>query len=213
MHAGGFDRTIVVGGIHGCYVALQEQCHLVNFGAQDALVTVGDFLDRGPGSWKVEAFFRDLPNTFSVLGNHERRVAGTTRGTSKPAWSQEQTLSLLPKEDWDHWACFVEQSWGAPRIHGELLKLGFEISERTVSRYIRRLSPSDQSRKLWTTFLRNHREAVTAMDFFAVPTLTFRVLYCFFVIEHGRRKILHFNVTEHPTGPFCPECLVSCRCL
>jgi putative transposase len=56
-------------------------------------------------------------------------------------------------------------------------------------------------RKLWTTFLRNHREAITAMDFFAVPTITFRVLYCFFVIEHGRRKILHFNVTEHPTGP------------
>jgi putative transposase len=93
-------------------------------------------------------------------------------------------------------------TWGVPRIHGELLKLGFEISERTVSRYIRRLSPSDQSRKLWTTFLRNHREAITAMDFFAVPTLTFRVLYCFFVIEHGRRKILHFNVTEHPTGPW-----------
>ena len=93
-------------------------------------------------------------------------------------------------------------TWGAPRIHGELLKLGFEISERTVSRYIRRLSPSDQSRKLWTTFLRNHREAITAMDFFAVPTLTFRVLYCFFVIEHGRRKILHFNVTEHPTAPW-----------
>jgi putative transposase len=91
-------------------------------------------------------------------------------------------------------------SWGAPRIHGELLKLGFEVSERTVSRYIRRLSPPEQARKLWGTFLRNHREVITAMDFFTVPTLTFRVLYCFFVIEHGRRKILHFNVTEHPTG-------------
>lgn len=106
---GKFDRTIVVGDIHGCYIELQELCHLVNFGAQDALVTVGDFLDRGPDSWKVAAFFRDSPNAFSVLGNHERRVAGTIRGTSKPAWSQEQTLSLLPKEDWDHWACFLEQ--------------------------------------------------------------------------------------------------------
>jgi transposase InsO family protein len=93
-------------------------------------------------------------------------------------------------------------TWGAPRIHGELLKLGFDVSERTVSRYVRRLSPPDQSRKLWATFLRNHREAITAMDFFTVPTLTFRVLYCFFVIEHGRRKILHFNVTDHPTGPW-----------
>jgi putative transposase len=90
-------------------------------------------------------------------------------------------------------------TWGAPRIHGELLKLGFEVSERTVSRYLRRLSPPDQVRKLWATFLRNHREVIAAMDFFTVPTITFRILYCFFIIEHGRRKILHFNVTEHPT--------------
>jgi putative transposase len=62
------------------------------------------------------------------------------------------------------------------------------------------LSSSNQKRKLWATFLRNHRDLITAMDFFTVPTLTFRVLYCFFVIEHGRRKVLHFNVTEHPTG-------------
>jgi putative transposase len=91
-------------------------------------------------------------------------------------------------------------TWGAPRIHGELLKLGFEVSERSVSRYIKRLSPRDQKRKLWAIFLRNHREVIAAMDFFTVPTLTFRVLYCFFVIEHGRRRIIHFNVTEHPTG-------------
>jgi transposase InsO family protein len=93
-------------------------------------------------------------------------------------------------------------SWGAPRIHGELLKLGFDVSERTVSRYLRHLSHPDDARKLWATFLRNHREVITAMDFFTVPTLTFRVLYCFFVIEHGRRRILHFNVTEHPTAPW-----------
>jgi len=93
-------------------------------------------------------------------------------------------------------------TWGAPRIHGELLKLGFDVSERTVSRFLRRLSPPDQARKLWSTFLRNLREVIAAIDFFTVPTLTFRVLYCFFVIEHGRRKIVHFNVTEHPTGPW-----------
>ncbi len=106
---GKFDRTIVVGDIHGCYVEFQELCRLVDFGPGDALVSVGDFLDRGPDSWKAAAFFRDLPNAFSVLGNHERRVAGTVRGTSKPAWSQEQALSLLPKAEWDHWACFLEQ--------------------------------------------------------------------------------------------------------
>lgn len=88
---------------------------------------------------------------------------------------------------------------GAPRIHGELLKLGFGISESTVSRYFARgTSPRDSSQR-WLTFLQNHREAIAAMDFFTVPTATFRVLYCFFVIGHGRRKILHFNVTEHPT--------------
>ena len=93
-------------------------------------------------------------------------------------------------------------TWGAPRIHGEPLKLGFEVSERSVSRYLRRMSPAGQTRNLWATFLRNHREVIAAMDFFTVPTLTFRVLYCFFIIEHGRRKILHFNVTEHPTAPW-----------
>jgi putative transposase len=106
--------------------------------------------------------------------------------------------------------------WGAPRIHGELLKLGFDVSERTVARYLRRLSPRDQARQLWATFLRNHREVIAAMDFFTVPTLTFRVLYCFFIIEHRRRKILHFNVTEHPTGSWIMQQLreafpESCR--
>jgi hypothetical protein len=90
--------------------------------------------------------------------------------------------------------------WGAPRIHGELLKLGLDVSERTVSRYLRRLSPSNDARKRWTAFLRNHRDVIAARDFFIVPTLTFRVLYCFFVIEHGRRKIPHLNFTDHPTG-------------
>jgi len=56
------------------------------------------------------------------------------------------------------------------------------------------------ARKLWLIFLRNHREVIAAMDFFTLPTITFRVLYCFFVISHGRRKILHFNTTEHPTS-------------
>ena len=68
--------------------------------------------------------------------------------------------------------------WGAPRVHGELLKLGFDVSERTVPRYLRRLYPREQARKLWAAFLRNHRDVIVAMDFFTVPTPTFRVLYC-----------------------------------
>jgi putative transposase len=88
----------------------------------------------------------------------------------------------------------------APGIHGELLKLGFDVSARTVSRYVRPVSPVNKDRQFGTTFLHNHWEVITAMDFFTVPTCTFRVLYCFFVIEHGRRKILYFNVTDHPTA-------------
>ena len=91
-------------------------------------------------------------------------------------------------------------TWGAPRIHGELLKLGFDISERTVSRWVKRASQNPDPARRWLAFLRNHREAIAAMDFFTVPTLTFGVLYCFFVIGHDRRKILHCNVTRQPNA-------------
>src|SRR5882672_7328981 len=91
-------------------------------------------------------------------------------------------------------------SWGAPRIHGELLMLGFDVSERTVSRWMTRAPRDPEQAKRWLAFLRNHREAIAAMDFFTVPTITFNLLYCFFVISHDRRRILHFNVTKHPTS-------------
>lgn len=91
-------------------------------------------------------------------------------------------------------------TWGAPRIHGELLMLRFDVSERTISRWVRRAPRNPELAKRWLTFLRNHREAIAAMDFFTVPTITFGVLYCFFVIGHDRRRILHFNVTKHPTS-------------
>ena len=87
-------------------------------------------------------------------------------------------------------------TWGAPRIHGELRMLGFGISERTVLRWMRKAPRSPEPAKRWATFLNNHREAITAMDFFTVPTLTFGVLYCFFVISHDRRRILHCNITR-----------------
>jgi putative transposase len=90
-------------------------------------------------------------------------------------------------------------TWGAPRIHGELRMLGFDVSERTVSRWIQRAPRDPEAPKRWLAFVRNHREALAAMDFFTVPTLTFGVLYCFFVIAHDRRRILHVNVTRNPT--------------
>lgn len=86
-------------------------------------------------------------------------------------------------------------TWGAPRIHGELKMLGFDISERTVLRWMRRAPRNPEQAKRWAAFLSNHRAAIAAMDFFTIPTLTFGVLYRFFVIAHRRRRVLRFNVT------------------
>jgi putative transposase len=94
----------------------------------------------------------------------------------------------------------IGNGWGAPRVHGELTMLGFDVSERTVSRYLRGLHRRPEARQSWLTFLRNHREVIAAMDLFVVCTATFRLLYVLFVIRHGRREIVHFNVTDHPTA-------------
>ena len=91
-------------------------------------------------------------------------------------------------------------TWGAPRIHGELKMLGFDISERTVLRWMRRAPRNPEPAKRWAAFLSNHREDIAAIDFFTVPTLTFGVLYCFFVIAHDRRRILHCNAKKYPTS-------------
>jgi putative transposase len=91
-------------------------------------------------------------------------------------------------------------TWVAPRIHGELKMLGFDLSERTVLRWMRKAPRNPEPAKQWVAFLNNHRVAIAAMDFFTVPTLTFGVLYCFFVIAHDRRRILHFGVTKLPTS-------------
>jgi transposase InsO family protein len=91
-------------------------------------------------------------------------------------------------------------TWGAPRIHGELKMLGFDISERSVLRWMRKAPRCPEPAKRWATFLSNHSEAIAAMDFFTVPMLNFGLLYCFFAIAHDHRRILHFNVTKHPTS-------------
>ncbi len=95
-----------------------------------------------------------------------------------------------------------ENGWGAPRIHGELAKLGFSVSERCVSRYLRTGHQRSESRQSWRTFLRNHREVIVVMDFFTVPTATFRLLYVWFAIKHSRREVVHCSVTESPTAPW-----------
>jgi putative transposase len=97
--------------------------------------------------------------------------------------------------------------WRAPRIHGELLKLGIKISERTVSRILRTVKrPPSQS---WKTFLQNHLGEIVAIDFFTVSTVRMRVLFVFIVLEHQRRKVLHFGVTEHPTAEWVGQQVVE----
>ena len=88
--------------------------------------------------------------------------------------------------------------WGASRIHGELLMLGFEVAQSTVSKYMAR--PSKPPSQTWKTFLRNHAEAIAAIDMCVVPTLTFDLLFAFLVLGHGRRQLLWFEVTRHPTA-------------
>jgi putative transposase len=97
--------------------------------------------------------------------------------------------------------------WGAPRIHGELCKLGLAVSERTVSRLLRQ--PRRRSSQTWRTFLTNHVATLVSMDFFTVPTLTGRVLFVFVLLAHQRRRIVHVNVTEHPTAAWTAQQMIE----
>jgi transposase InsO family protein len=97
--------------------------------------------------------------------------------------------------------------WGAPRIHGELLKLGFEIAESTVSKYmVRHRGPPSQT---WRTFLRNHADAIAAIDLCVLQTVTFESLFVFLVVGHGRRQLLWFAVTRHPTAEWLAQQIVE----
>jgi transposase InsO family protein len=93
--------------------------------------------------------------------------------------------------------------WGAPRIHGELQKLGISVSQSTVAKYMRRHGPSPS--QSWRTFLTNHANQIMAADFFVVPTVTFRVLFVLVILAHDRRRIVHFAVTDHPTAAWTAQ--------
>jgi transposase InsO family protein len=97
--------------------------------------------------------------------------------------------------------------WGTPRIQSELRLLGFNVTEKTVAKYReKRATPPSQT---WKTFLANHVNQIAAVDFFTTPTINFRVLYCFIVLLHGRRKIVHFNVTTNPTAEWTAQQIIE----
>jgi hypothetical protein len=96
-----------------------------------------------------------------------------------------------------------EPLWGAPRIHGELLKLGTDIGETSVSKYLKRChKPPSQ---IWRTFLDNHVKSMVSVDFFTVPTIRFQILYVFLILAHDRLRILHFGVTACPTAEWTAQ--------
>ena len=97
--------------------------------------------------------------------------------------------------------------WGAPRIHGELLKLGIEVSERTVSRLMPKRSTAPS--QTWRAFLDNHVRDLVSIDFFTVPTARLRVLFVLIVLSHQRRRVIHFNITEHPTAAWTAQQIIE----
>jgi putative transposase len=97
--------------------------------------------------------------------------------------------------------------WGVPRIQAELRLLGYDVAESTVAKY--RVRGSASPSQTWKTFLTNHAKQIAAIDFFTVPTLTFRNLYCFIILLHDRRKVVHFNVTAHPTAEWTARQLIE----
>jgi len=99
--------------------------------------------------------------------------------------------------------CVSNPTWGAPRIHSELLKLGVDVSQTTVSKYmVQKPKPPSQS---WPAFLDNHIKQLVSIDFFVVPMIDFKLMFVFLVLAHERRRVIHFNVTEHPTADWTAQ--------
>src|SRR5437870_10405988 len=130
---------------------------------------------------------------------HWPRLSGRPTGGRPPVNAEIKTLVTR--------MAAANPLWGAPRIHGELRKLGIDVAERTVSRLLtKRRTPPSQS---WRTFLANHVRDLVSLDFFTVPTARLRVLFVLVVLAHHRRRVVHLNVTEHPTAAWTTQQLVD----
>src|SRR5437867_1312916 len=127
---------------------------------------------------------------------HWTRLSGRPTGGRPPVNAEIKVLVMR--------MAAANPLWGAPRIHAELLKLGIDVAERTVSR-LRRSPPS----QTWRMFLTNHVRDLVSIDFVTVPTARLRVLFVLVILAHHRRRVLHFNVTEHPTAAWTAQQLVD----
>ncbi len=162
------------------------------------------FLSRWWPAWKDSLLFVQ-PQT--VIGWHRKgfqfywRFLSRRKTPGRPKVDKEIRQLI-------HQMSQANPLWGAPRVHGELLKLGFEVSERTVSRLMPR-KPHKPSSQTWRAFLANHSKELVSIDFLVVPTATFRLLYVLVILSHQRRRVVHFNVTAHLTAAWTAQQLVE----
>ena len=137
----------------------------------------------------------------TVIRWHRAGFRAYWRRRSGPRGGRPQTPLEIRRLIRD--VCQANPLWGAPRIHGELLKLGIEIGQTTVARYMaKERCPPSQG---WRTFISNHAEGIAALDLFVVPTLSFRLLFGLLILRHDRREILWLGVTAHPTAEWIAQ--------
>ena len=133
----------------------------------------------------------------TVIRWHRNAFRGYWRWISKPGPGRppipDETKALIDR-------MATENGWRARKIQAELSKLGIHLGLTTISRYLPKVDAGADPHQRWMTFLRNHRDVIAGMDFFVVPTVRFTLLYVWFVLDHGRRRVLHFNVTRHPSA-------------
>ena len=189
-------------------LALRHQLDVLKRNAKRSRLTNRDrtlwvILSRIWSDWRKPL---TLVQPDTVIRWHRRGFRLYWRWKSRPRWPGRHKV---PKEvrDLIRQMSRANALWGAPRIHGELLKLGIEVSQATVSKYmVRHRQPPSQS---WRTFLTNHARDIISVDFFTVPTATFRVLYVFLVLSNQRRRVLHFNVTDSPSAAWTGQQIVE----
>ena len=132
----------------------------------------------------------------TVIGWHRAGFRTYWRWKSRPRGGRPRTPHEIRQLIRD--MSIANSLWGAPRIHGELLKLGIDVGQTTVAKYMaKHRRPPTQG---WRTFLYNHADGIASMDLFVVPTISFRLLYGLLILQHGRRQILWLGVTAHPTA-------------